>query len=450
MVIRRRLLFWLIKAYIKKWGKQIIFFFFIGLLVFFALLKAIQWMVPKVPLGESETVGLVGSYVLENLPPIVLSDLSSGLTKISESGKVEPAIAKSWEILDDGKTYIFHLNNNVFYNDQNNVTSDRISYAFQDVVIERPERYTIVFKLKEPYSPFLITVSRPIFKKGFIGTGKYKVKDIELNGNFVQSLTLSLAKNQYVIKKYNFYPSIESLKLAYILGEINYAYGLTSNEFKKNTFEQFSNTSVKKRTDYSRLVTVFFNINDQVVSDKKIRNSLSYALPNTFPSGDRAYTFYPPTFWTYTDLYNKTQNVERAKNLLSETQTASSGAKLVITLKTLPKYQKTAELVKKAWKDIGVETKIESTESIPTSFQAFLGDFFVPKDPDQYPLWHSNHENNITKYRNLRIDKYLEDGRKIVDSNERRDIYLDLQKYLMDDSPAAFLYFPYEYDISRK
>lgn len=450
MVIRRRLLFWLIKAYIKKWGKQIILFFFIGLLVFFALLKAIQWMVPKIPIGESETVGIVGSYVLENLPSIVLADLSSGLTKISDSGKVEPAIAKSWEIRDEGKTYIFHLNNNVYYNDQNNVTSDRISYSFQDVVIERPERYTIVFKLKEPYSPFLITASRPIFKKGFIGTGEYKVKDIELNGNFVQSLTLNLAKNQYVIKKYNFYPSIEALKLAYTLGEINYAYGLTSNEFKKYTFEEFPNTTVKKRTDYSQLVTIFFNINDQIVSDKKIRNSLSYALPDSFQYGERAYTFYSPTFWTYTDLYNKTQNTERAKNLLSETQTATSGAKLVITLKTLPKYQKTAELVKKAWKDVGVETIIKSTESIPTTFQVFLGDFFVPKDPDQYPLWHSNHESNITKYRNLRIDKYLEDGRKIVDPNERRDIYLDLQKYLMDDSPAAFLYFPYEYDISRK
>ncbi len=79
-----------------------------------------------------------------------------------------------------------------------------------------------------------------------------------------------------------------------------------------------------------------------------------------------------------------------------------------------------------------------------------MGDFYLPRDPDQYTLWHSGQKNNITKYKNLRIDKLLEDGRKTVDLDERKTIYADFQKYLIDDVPAVFLYFPTEYQIKRK
>ena len=143
------------------------------------------------------------------------------------------------------------------------------------------------------------------------------------------------------------------------------------------------------------------------------------------------------------------QDIDRAKELLSESS-ATESAVLKIQLKTLPQYRDVAEDVKKSWEKIGVEVILDETESVPTIFQAFLGEFFVPKDPDQYMLWHSQQPSNITGYKNLRIDKLLEDGRKIVDINERKKIYADFQKYILDDSPASFLFFPYVYEVERK
>ena len=70
-------------------------------------------------------------------------------------------------------------------------------------------------------------------------------------------------------------------------------------------------------------------------------------------------------------------------------------------------------------------------------------------DPDQYTLWHSGQMNNITNYKNLRIDKLLEDGRQTVDIQSRIKIYADFQKYLLDDAPATFLYFPDIYTVTR-
>jgi len=86
---------------------------------------------------------------------------------------------------------------------------------------------------------------------------------------------------------------------------------------------------------------------------------------------------------------------------------------------------------------------------LPTDYQIFLGDFSIPKDPDQYTLWHSEGPDNITHYKDLRIDKLLEDGRKTIDVNQRKSIYDDFQKFLLEDAPAVFLYYPNEYTITR-
>ena len=74
-------------------------------------------------------------------------------------------IMERWEIKDDGKTYVFTLRDNIYFTDGDKLTSGKIEYGFTDVVVERPAERVIVFKLKDRYTPFIVTVSRKIFKK---------------------------------------------------------------------------------------------------------------------------------------------------------------------------------------------------------------------------------------------------------------------------------------------
>lgn len=450
IVIRRRLIFWLVKEYIKKWGKAIVLSFFIGLFVFFVLMSAIRYFLPKIPLGRNESIGIVGSYTLDKIPQFMLQDVSLGLTSISPDGSVVPQIARQWKIENDGKKYTFFLRQDVYFSDKSKVTSENISYNFSDVVVKKPNDTTIVFELRDSYSPFLTTVSRPIFKKGFIGTGEYILKDVKLNGDFVQSLTLSSVKNQYITKTYQFYSTSDSLKTAYVLGEVSKAIGLFDIEYKNNSFDMFPNTIVSKIIDYGQLVTLFYNTQDSVLSDKRVRSALSYALPNDFTEGKRAYLPFSPKSWAYGAEYEYAQDIDGARILLSTSETGSKSASLNIEIKTLPGFEKTAKEVVEAWKKIGVEGKITLIDRIPDNFQVFLGNFSMPKDPDQYTLWHSGQSNNITRYENKRIDKLLEDGRKTVNIEQRKKIYSDFQKYLLADAPASFLYFPYEYEVTKR
>lgn len=452
IIFRKRLIFWLIKEYFKKWGKVIPIYIFLGILLFFIFQIFFSTIAAKIPFGKKEYIGILGTYTLETLPEDILNEISSGLTSVSYDGITKPSSAKYWKIQDNGKTYIFYLKDNLYFSDGKNFTSKDVNYNFANVTLLRPTKYVVVFKLKEAYSPFLVTVSRPIFKKPFIGIGEYKIKELKLNGNFVESITLSSKDNPYKLKTYQFYPSVEALKLGYMLGEISQARGLPDIDFKNTKMENYPSINIEKSVNYSKLVTLFYNNQDKVLSDKKIRHALLYAVPEVFVQGKRSYAVYPDISWAYqnnSDLYEKyRQDISHASLLLSNASTNSAG--LNLELKTLSKYQSTALELAKQWQKIKIKTKIVVVNSLPTNFQIFLGDFNVSKDPDQYALWHSTQINNITNYKNLRIDKFLEDGRKTVDINERKNIYSDFQKYFMDDSPVTFLYFPYEYTIKRK
>ena len=455
MVVRRRLILWLIRAYIGKWGKSILISFFAGLLVFFIILYTSHYFLSLVPIYKHSIIGVTGAYTTDSLPTYITDKISRGLTVVNNNGEIKPAIAASWDIQDKGETYIFHLKKDQFLTDGRNVTSDLVNYNFSDVAVSRPDKYTIIFKLKEVYAPFLVTVSRPFLQTGLVGAGNYKIDEVKLNGNFIQSITLIDVNDKFNLITYDFYPSIEALEYAYVLGEVNQVVGLDDIKFNNTTYDKFPNTIVTKKINYTKLVTLFYNNNDNILSDKKVRLALSYALPDDYAVGEKAFLPYSPLSLYYNrDQEDRKQNIEHAKLLLSAANISSNSAgtknQLKLTIKTLAKYDLVAGELAKNFALINIKTDIVDVDNVPADFQIYLGDFALSADPDQYPLWHSDQQKNITKYKNLRIDKLLEDGRKTTNIDSRKKLYDDFQKYLYEDVPASFLFFPIEYQITRK
>lgn len=176
---------------------------------------------------------------------------------------------------------------------------------------------------------------------------------------------------------------------------------------------------------------------------------MSYAIPKEFLDGERAYSPFPQSLWAFSFGNEKQIDIEHAKILINASSMGGMN-KPSLVIKTLSKYKKSTDEIVKTWNKIGISTKIEIVDSVPSVFQIFIGDFIMPKDPDQYALWHTKQINNITNYDNPRIDKLLEDGRKITNQDERLKIYSDFQKYLLADPPAIFLYYPFVFDIKRK
>ncbi len=451
---RKRLIFWLLRAYIKRWGKIIALVLLIAVVFLLLVFLNRRFIKTLIPVTNTETIGVAGDFPEDdfpnNLPEEVLTKTSRGLTKVLPNGQVAPDIAKKWEIRDDGKTYIFYLNEGLEFTNGKKLDSGVVNYNFNDAKIEKPAKSVIIFKLKDKYSPFLVTVAnRKVFDKNLTGVSSYKIKDIKTKDGFVKSIEL-LSKEDKKKIIYYFYPTQAALKDAYVLGDVEKIIDINNlNYNEKINFDNFKNTQVSKQINKNKIATVFLNNSDPVLSDKKVRKALAYSLPDKFLEGERAHSPYRKDHWAHSanELYK--YDLEAAKKQLEDSD-ASSGAKIKIKLKTLRPYRMVAEDLAKSWGKIGIKTEVEVVDGIPQDYQAFLGELPVLKDPDQYTLWHTGQPSNITNYKSLRIDKLLEDGRRTSDIKERKLIYADFQKYLMDDVPAIFLYFPYTYTLARK
>ncbi len=443
--VRRRYYFWLFKAYVKKWRRTILLSVILGAIAFFGFFLFVTYATSSLFKDTTQKIGYSGSYTVSTLPDEVLSTVSYGLTKVERDGSIKPVAAADYKITNDGKTVTFTIKKGLKLSNNKEFTTKDIPYTFKDVKKVIKDSQTIEFNLTTPYSPFLSVVSKPILKGNF-GLSDFQITKTEQNAGFLKTITLQNKKNGNK-KIIYFYPTQEALKTAFLLGEIDQVYNLSADSKADTYFKDFKNVDVARKVNYKVLVSAFFNTIDPTLSNKKIRQALIYALPSTFPEGERSYSFLP----THSLYYTKSPNeglidLGLSKELLESTNTKD----LKLTITTTNELLETAKQLARAWEKIGIKSTIVTSQDIPPDYQVLLYPMRLPLDPDMYAIWHSNQSSNITYYKNVRIDKLLEDGRTTMNTADRVQIYAELQKYLLDDAPAAFLYFPYDYTVVRK
>lgn len=393
---------------------------------------------------ETTRIGRVGKYNYETFPLDIQSMMSRGLVKMSEDGKVTGDLAESWEIKDEGKTYVFTLKSNITWHDGKTLTAEDISYNFKDVEVERADN-AITYRLKEPFSPFLSAVERPIIKKNKYGTGDYRLVKTEIYSGVIQSMTLESGSER---KIYKFYPTETSALTAYNLGEVDMVEKLS---FISDSIGKDFTTEILDQSSISSTQSVlFFNNNDNFLTSKSTRQALAYAIEDKTFDKERTISPIKKSSWAYNNLV-KTYDFDqdKAKSLLAQDVKDVGAVKL--ELKTMLQYLDVAESIASSWREVlGIQVEVKVVSSVNSDYQILLADFTPPIDPDQYSIWHSTQNTNFTHFSNLKIDKLLEDGRRTSDQKLRKEIYQDFQRFLLEDCPAVFLFKSGSYTISRK
>ncbi|CAM3534055.1 MULTISPECIES: nickel ABC transporter substrate-binding protein [Saccharibacillus] len=102
-----------------------------------------------------------------------------GLVRYGAQGAIEPALAESWDISPDGKTYIFHLREGVKFSDGSDFNADAVKFSFERWIhdpsnslsvasaltsLETPDEYTVKMTFDRAYYPILteLTFARPV------------------------------------------------------------------------------------------------------------------------------------------------------------------------------------------------------------------------------------------------------------------------------------------------
>jgi len=388
-----------------------------------------------------EKIGLEGMYNINSLPTEIISKISFGLTQKNENNKFELSpLVKNLDIQQDNTQYIFELNPNIHWHSGKQFTAQDVNYKIPGLTISSSDPQHITIQTEKVFAPILSTLSLPLIKKNFDSLGEFKVTRFNYQDGSIKNLFLkSPEKTIY----YHFYQNENDLLNAYKIGEVDQ---IKLSSIPDN-LNQWPKTEISKdiRTD-QKYIAIFLNTNK--LNNKQLRQALAYATPKTDDLNERALSPISPTSWAYnSSVKDYVFDSKKAQEFFSKNKIDSID--LTFNDRRLINI---AEEVKKSWEEtLGIKVNTHISSQIDTqNYDAILAYGSIPSDPDQYLFWHSTQtKTNLTKINNPRIDKLLEEGRQTFDQQERKKIYQEFQKNLLEECPAIFLKYPTIYTILR-
>lgn len=446
-----RYYYWIAIAFTQKNIKLILLSFLLSIVGIISIISVAPYLISYTT-SKKDTIGIVGSYDYNNLPDEVITKISNGLVFINERGEVVPVLVDSWEVADKGREYRFHIKKNLYWNDGSKFTAKDVTYKFKDVESQVVNDYLLVFKLKNPLPIFLTYLTTPIVKYPLVGVaGLYKVDRVKTRFDSVTEIYLTPNKEGLPSYVYKFYQDEAKLVNAYKLSEISEM--TITKKSVADIFKTWKNTKITKNVNYNLLLTLFFNMNNPYLKEAKdIRQAVAAAIDRKKLAdiGEEALGPIPPISWAYNpNLKRLQEDPDLAKKILKRSADATDSAAL-----NLSSSYENADITEAIAEDLraaGLNIKTNTISYGQTdSFDMLLAFWKVPLDPDQYYFWHSRQtQGNITNYKNFKVDKLLEDGRTTTSVEERKKIYAQFQRVIIDDLPAFFMYYPYSYTIKR-
>lgn len=403
-----------------------------------------------------------------------------GLTKVTSDGQVVPDLAESVEVKDSTE-YIFKLKKDVRWHDDELFDADDVLYTidlaqnqlydsvvaenFRDVLVKKVDANTVSFKLKEPFAPFLTATTLGIIPEHVpltdyrpIGTGDFRFTDLEEGHVTLENGVLRL--------KFQFYPTEEQAVLALKLGEVH---SLSLSREKLVELSDWKNYQAETPALPYRLVTLFFNTKEAPLTEKNVRQALTYAIDkvnvvenSNGTKGRIAANSYALLDTLQIGTKEKYDfNLEKAGQLLSASgwelkdgKRVKDGKVLTMTITTLSdhEYEDSATKIAKNWEKLGIEVNVAAVSGselkdqiVPNrTYNVLLSSLLLSPDPDQYVVWHTTQvgQGNVSGISSPKLDKLLEDARRTLDPKIRTEKYVEFSKHLLDESPAVFLYYP--------
>ncbi|WP_017812839.1 ABC transporter substrate-binding protein [Paenibacillus shenyangensis] len=339
----------------------------------------------------------------------------------SGTTEVEPALAESWTISDDGLTYTFKLRKGVKFHDGTDFNADAVvfnfnrwndpksefkfegdSFDYYDSMfgpeearviksVKAVDESTVEFQLNNPQAPFLQNLAMPPFsiaspsaiekeKENFksnpVGTGPFVFKEwkrsdsitLDKNPNYWQQ---GLPKVDQVIVRA--IPDNTARFNALQNGEIDLMEDLSPDDLA--TLESNPDLQKFNRPPFN-VAYLGFNTAKKPFDNPKVRVALNYAVDkkgiiDAFFAGqaEAAVNPIPPTLWGYNkSVEDYPFDLAKAKQLLADAgypngidQELTFYA-MPVSRPYMPDGRKVAEVIQASFAQIGVKVSIQSPE----------------------------------------------------------------------------------------
>ena len=420
--------------------------------------------------------------------------LSLALNNLVEHGKdfsAKPALAESWEISKDGKTWTFHLRKGVKWHNGRDFVADDIKWNFDRILdpatgskfkkkfdmireVKVIDPSTVVFILNRPSGIFLASFvaspTQPIMMAPEslnpdgtvthpIGTGPFEFVEWKQR-NYIKFKR----NNNYWRKGLPYLDEVivkpipdNTVRITGIrTGDIDIAYRLPVAQIvelmKKPQNDFYFDMSAKGGTAF-----IIFNMSKPPFSDKRVRQAVACGINKEemlkgiyFGHGwTTTQQFGPDSVW-HCDGVEAVQDKKRAAKLLKE---AGYENGLTVKLVTTPSFRYpivTAQIMQAQLLEIGLKIELDVMDLSSFvkkirkgEFETAVYGFSELGDPD-FP-----YRNMLSKkgaysflhghaYDNPVVTELLEEASLSVDFNTRKNLYCQAVKIMNEECPMIF------------
>ncbi|MBW2086152.1 MAG: ABC transporter substrate-binding protein, partial [Deltaproteobacteria bacterium] len=424
---------------------------------------------------------------------------------------VEPDLAKSWRRLDP-LTYEFKIHKGVRFQDippmnGRELTSTDIKYSIQRVAgkygkranfkhryyfegklasIETPDRYTVIFKTKEPYAPFIRYIAAPWstivpreavekygdLKRKALGTGPFILKE------FVRGSHIIMVKNPNYFKKG--LPYLDKIHYKIMRDPAAILAAFLAGKHNATGFYFFQLPTVKKEAPECNIFrakgTHMWVIRtppwikgkkpQQPPFDKrKVRQAIGHAIDKkrllklawggfgTVQIG--CVPNFPPFSLPPEDQIE--YNPEKAKKLLAEAGYPNGFNTEFITW-NLSYVTKPAQVIKEMLAEVGINVNLKTMEMAQYFNKTYRFDYFMSLhimtaavDPEEMfaPYYGQVDKSTFYKWSNEKIWKAIAEQSRELDEKKRIAMIHKIQRMVNEDAPNLFCYTQYRFWTNR-
>mgnify|MGYP006287949171 FL=1 len=451
--------------------------------------------------------------------------LFNGLIQFDPTGLPQPDLSNAWNISRDGTVYNFSLRDDVFWHDGEQFNSDDVVFTlnllknpdfpvqddlrefWNEIEYEKLDDYTILFRLPEPFAPFLDYLTFGILPEHLlgemsageiiddpfnllpVGTGMFRFEELLTEDGEVIGVALGKNTDYFADEaffdriEFYYFDSEENIWESYQAGEIDGIAGISKDLLPEVLMEPELNLYTSRLPE---MTIVFLNLDNPETpffQNVEIRKALLHGvnrqcIVDRINAGQAIIAEGPvfPKTWAYNDaLPPHDFDPELAEEIIRDLgytypaeggniRENEDGVKLQFTLTHPddPIHTEIAQSIQGNWSGLGIDVELEalSYEELiqnrlePRTYEAVLLDLNLTgsPDPDPYPFWHQAEitgGQNYAMWNDRRASESLEQARIVKDILERQRLYRNFQVRFHDQLPALPLYYPvYNYAVS--
>jgi peptide/nickel transport system substrate-binding protein len=329
------------------------------------------------------------------IPQALLYNVYENLVEVDQDGEVVPALAESWEVSEDGRTYTFQLVEGATFSNGEEFTAEDAKFSIEqvqkdwtislksamDVVekVEAPSPTELVVTLEQPSNDWLYRMTTRIGamfdEKGVsdlandpVGTGPYDVSD------FTRGDSITLTRND---DYWGEAPYFETVTLQYFKDPTALNNALLSDTIDvigtvqtPESLEQFEGNEEYQVIEGTTNGEVVLSMNNESgpMSDLKARQAARHAIDHQAlmdtcwaGRGELIGSMVPPTDPWYEDRTGDyPYDPEQAEQLLQESDAADQTVRL--RLPTLPYAEACGQVVKSQLEEVGFTVELDQLE----------------------------------------------------------------------------------------